>query len=235
MCNKIILNVPHASIEGVFNQKNGWRRNLPVLQRKVFRWTDWFTDYLFSSNNPGVVMKRCPFSRFVVDAERLVNDPLEERGQGIVYTEYEGVVRDIEERRKRELTDYHHRYQKELGGLISSDDDILIDCHSFPSDLALDVDVCIGFNEDWSKPSNEFMDDIRSFFEQHGLRAAFNHPFSNSITPQSRYKYKSFMLEINKKCYMNESDITLDSQGKMHEVIGDLYQHILSGQTSAKG
>jgi putative restriction endonuclease len=33
-------------------------------------------------------------------------------------------------------------------------DALLLDCHSFPSELS-DVDICIGFNEDWSKPKGD--------------------------------------------------------------------------------
>ena len=35
----------------------------------------------------------------------------------------------------------------------SEDVTLIVDCHSFPSDIAPDVDVCLGFNEDASRPS----------------------------------------------------------------------------------
>lgn len=60
----IVLNVPHASIEGLSD--SNW-----VLGSEFFshvkKWTDWYTDYLFSSNRPCIKMARaslspeCPF------------------------------------------------------------------------------------------------------------------------------------------------------------------------------
>ncbi len=228
MTKRIILNVPHASIEGVWNRENGWQINIPLLQRKVNKWTDWFTDFLFSSADPNVIMKRCPLSRFVVDVERLVDDPLEEKGQGIIYTEFEGIGRAISEKREKELIAYYHLYQKDLGALITDDHDVLIDCHSFPSYMAPHVDICIGFNEDWSKPSAHFLKNVQDILGKYHIKSEFNHPFSNSITPESRYEYSSFMLEINKRCYMDERLMTLNYTNSLQAAIEELYTYILS-------
>lgn len=209
MSRKIILNVPHASLEGVFDRNNGWKADIPSLQKQVMKWTDWFTDYLFSSDNPDIITQRSPLSRFVVDVERLIDDPMEKCGQGIIYTEFEHIHRSVSDKRKAELMTFYHTYLKELRSLITSEDDILIDCHSFPSLLAPKVDICIGYNEDWSKPSGKFLHQVEDIFRQNGLRVKFNSPYSNSITPESPFKYKSFMIEINKACYMNEKYISL--------------------------
>lgn len=228
MSKKIILNVPHASVEGVFDRENGWKVGIPFLQQKVKRWTDWFTDFLFSSDNPNIIMKKCPLSRFVVDVERLANDPMEKYGQGIIYTEFEKIPRILTENRKKELLVFYSNYRKELGELITSDKDVLIDCHSFPSDLNSDIDICLGYNEDWSKPSEKFLDDVQSIFKRHSFKAEFNVPYSNSITPYSSHKYQSFMIEVNKHCYMNENLVELNYDSRLRNTINELYSYILN-------
>lgn len=227
MRKKIILNVPHASVEGVFDRSNGWTTDIPVLQQQVKRWTDWFTDFLFSSDNPDIIMKRCELSRFVVDVERLDNDPMEKYGQGIIYTEFEKIRRTLKKERKAELTKFYYTYRSELGELITGEEDVLIDCHSFPSDLNQDIDICLGYNEDWSKPSEKFLKEVQSIFKRHQFKAEFNVPYSNSITPDSPIKYKSFMIEINKHCYMNEKLIELKPDDRLHKAIDELYSYIL--------
>jgi len=37
------------------------------------------------------------------------------------------------------------------------EDALLLDCHSFPSEMG-DVDICIGFNEDWAKPAKDTLE-----------------------------------------------------------------------------
>lgn len=233
MSRKIILNVPHASLEGVFDRQNGWINNVPSLQKQVIKWTDWFTDYIFSTYNPSVLTQRSSLSRFIVDVERLIDDPMEKQGQGIIYTEFENIPRFISDKRKAELIAYYHTYRKQLGNLITSDNDILIDCHSFPSELAPHVDICIGYNEDWSKPSDEFLHKVQTIFRRNGLRAAFNTPYSNSITPGSPFKYKSFMLEINKACYMNEKYISLHNGcHRLRRSIRNVFRMIMESQNN---
>ena len=45
----IVLNIPHSSINGVFDpQFGGWPCNQYFVNDHLNRWTDWFTDFLFS-------------------------------------------------------------------------------------------------------------------------------------------------------------------------------------------
>lgn len=70
---RIVLNEPHASIEGLYdNQLSFWNFDEHFINDIVLKWTDWHTDFLFHgyrSNNVRTV--RFPYSRFIVDAERL--------------------------------------------------------------------------------------------------------------------------------------------------------------------
>jgi hypothetical protein len=62
-------------------------------------------------------------------------------------------------------------------------DALLLDCHSFPSELS-DVDICIGFNEDWSKPNKDTIELAVNLFEDCGYKVGINEPYSNSETPE---------------------------------------------------
>ena len=119
----------------------------------------------------------------------------------------------------------YHRYLDSFKSLIA-DDAIIIDCHSFPERLAPDVDFCIGFNDDESKPDDKTINGITHIIRKYGYRVAVNYPFSNSITPVKPITYKSIMIEVNKQTYMNEN--TLDTTIKAQHV-SLVINHILCG------
>lgn len=81
---RIVINEPHASIEGLYDEHLGfWDIDEEFFNDVVLKWTDWHTDYLFHGNRiDGVRIVRFSYSRFIVDAERLWDDPLEREGQG---------------------------------------------------------------------------------------------------------------------------------------------------------
>ena len=218
--DKIILNVPHSSIE---NWHEGWDKPLE-LYPYVKQLTDWYTDLLFA--NPSCTMVRFPYSRFYCDAERLKDDPLEKKGQGIAYTSYADCKREGDLSWVLPLWEAH---QEALSSEIKSDDTLIIDCHSFPSRVSNVIDVCIGYNDDWSKPSDDVIDFICKAFVKEGLNIGINKPYSNSITPQSDFKYKSIMIEINKRIYMNEGTISPNKEGfeRLNAVLGDIYKQLL--------
>jgi hypothetical protein len=68
------------------------------------------------------------------------------------------------------------------------------------------VDVCIGFNDDDSKPPQEVLDFVSSHFSNRGYNVEFNRPYSNSISPLG-YVGHLMMIEINKRCYLDERGI----------------------------
>lgn len=104
---------------------------------------------------------------------------------------------------------------------------ILIDCHSFPQELS-DVDVCIGFNEDWSKPEQETINMIASKFIDTGYRVGINEPYSNSLSPASAFPYHSIMIEVNKRIYMNsETFQLLPEVERFTRTVNDIYAALL--------
>lgn len=149
-----------------------------------------------------------PHSRFYVDVERLEHDPLEEIGQGMIYTKYNGFERYLlTSEDKDTLKSIYYDWKKECDGHIV-DNTLVIDCHSFPSDVARDIDVCIGFNEDESKPDEEVISFISGEFEKLGYIVGVNTPYSNSVVFDK--PHHSLMIELNKRIYMNEDTLLMD-------------------------
>ena len=106
--NNIVLNIPHASVGGLGIER--WAHQVALLSG-VKRWADWFTDLLFiPDNRDGIQFITSDYSRFVVDVERLVNDPLEKIGQGIVYKTYKGMHRASKGEEEIEVFRYHVKY-----------------------------------------------------------------------------------------------------------------------------
>lgn len=228
--NKIVLNIPHSSVNGVFDKESGWRYNAHFINA-VMRETDWHTDFIFNIDRPDVVACIFGYSRFLVDVERLDNDPLEKEGRGILYANVNGHQRDsiTDEERNRLLSlrsSHLARLSEEL-----TEDSILVDCHSFNEDMARDVDICIGFNDDWSRPDEETIAGIVDIFEKSGYKVALNWPYSNSITPKANFRYKSIMIEVNKKTYLKQGhQINADSlyAPRLSHTIKKVYSFLLS-------
>jgi len=221
----IILNIPHSSVCGIFDSRlGGWDRNPHFVNDCVNKWTDWYTDLLFSvPAMPNVIPFVFEYSRFVVDVERLYNDEKGKEGQGIIYTNFDGYKRS-EKIDRRKLTNIWETHCMKILNRIK-ENDILIDCHSFPSELDKDCDICVGFNDDWSF-DGRIVNLIKEEFEKSGYKVKLNSPYSNSIIPFKGYNvsgisdsgynpsyktnYKSVMIEVNKKIYMNEKRLTLE-------------------------
>lgn len=203
--NNVILNIPHSSAFG-FNAEE-WS-NPEEITRYMREWTDWHTEKLFKPRQKSECIHLCifPFSRFFVDVERLVNDPMETIGQGIIYSRFGEARRQLPDEEVSRRMEIYHRYLDSFKPLIV-DNAIIVDCHSFPERLAPDVDFCIGFNDDESKPDDKMINDVTHLIRKYGYRVAVNYPFSNSITPVRPMIYKSIMIEVNKRTYMEETTL----------------------------
>ena len=200
----------------------GYGRWSQGIEEHIVRWTDWYTDWIFCQaaiHDSRIVPVTFPFSRFFCDVERLENDPLESIGQGIVYTDFDECHRHIEEFERKRLHEEFYRTFMERLRCNLQPSVFLLDCHSFPPDLS-DVDVCIGFNEDWSRPEDEILFQTKAVFESHGFKTGLNHPYSNSMSPAMPFTYTSMMIELNKKTYMGKSG-ELDS-ARMATVVSSL-------------
>ena len=216
--DRILLNIPHASPVFPFG-KSEW---CVGIDAEIARWTDWYTDWLFASAtrlDSRIVAVQFPFSRFFCDAERLEDDPLEKIGQGIAYRYFGTSRRDLSEEDEKILRLIHREHQDRLRQAVLSPSTILLDCHSFPSDLS-EVKICIGVNEDWSRPEKGIIQMAVESFTQAGYKVAVNAPYSNSISPRCDYPYRSVMLEVNKVTYMDHSgEMNLTDALKLRDTI----------------
>lgn len=238
--NKLILHIPHSSDSFDFADQDqhveGWRdRAKPLI--------DWYTDELFTPymNNESVIPIIFDTCRTLVDVERMCDDPLEARGLGITYyplleTEENGfkVTRDERIRYIKKYLDHQHKLAHLL---LDHNLSLLIDCHSFSSRPTIlqpdisknqDVDICIGFNEDRTKPDETTLALVAQHFIEKGYKVAFNTPFSNSKTVETPAKYTSLMIEVNKSLYMDED--TLEKKAsfwKVRDDITSLYAKLL--------
>ncbi len=226
----IVLNIPHSSSFGVFDETIGrWPVGPGFYNECVRKLTDWYTDILFHPEDKEIKSIVFPYSRFVCDVERLDDDPMESIGQGILYTKYQGYTRGIFTSKEREnILQLRTNHRRKLSQALS-EDAVLIDCHSFPSEFDLKTDICIGFNDDWSY-DERLVDMIKSEFEHAGYHVSLNKPYSNSITPQCSFPYKSVMIEVNKKVYMDEYHLLLNNNPEWWEnwsnCINRIYQKI---------
>ena len=91
-----------------------------------------------------------------------------------------------------------------------------------------DVDICIGFNEDWSKPHKETLELAVNLFEDNGYKVGINEPYSNSETPDCPFSYQSMMLEVNKRAYMEDSSLHLRQNTKFKCNVRAVFQTLLS-------
>jgi N-formylglutamate amidohydrolase len=120
---------------------------------------------------------------------------------------------------------WHHHQERLRHNLCP--DALLLDCHSFPSELS-DVDICIGYNEDWSKPNKETIELAVNLFEDNGYKVGINEPYSNSETPDCPFTYQSMMLEVNKKAYMDGETLRLRHNMEFRKSIRELMINLLS-------
>lgn len=230
MFDKIVLHVPHASVE---NYSYGWTGSF-LMWPGVKALTDWHTDILFddSSNNPQVTMIRFPYSRFYVDVERLDHDPLEAEGRGKFYTRNSGWHRTLSADDLAAMNDIYNQHHARLAAALSGGQSpLLIDCHSFSNEQCPEIAVCIGYNDDASFPGQEVIDIIRNAFESHGYKVGINAPYSNAKTLNTHPdgSYKSVMIELNKRIYMNETTTHLlpDTSIRVKRIIQSIYGQIL--------
>lgn len=233
----IILHIPHSA--PITNADLASWSDPEAVRKEADKWTDWHTDTIFapSTNHLDRVHQHVAFrSRYMVDMERLVNDDMEAQGQGIVYTRTKdgSSTRNVSDDARELMEAAYIHHHAGLDALTRLHDPILIDCHSFPSDYAEagnasgePVDICLGFNEDSTKPSEQVIDLITEHFENAGYSVGINYPFSNCIVGDP--DCPSIMIELNKRIYMDENTHGLLPWAyKVQKVINDLYEKLLN-------
>ena len=229
----ILLHVPHSSTAFPEGSKYTWN-DLDDEERLLI---DYYTDELFEPQQDSKQINSIvfPYCRLFCDVERLVKDPLEAKGLGISYRRSLGAVfRSFGTLQKAYpyYVDHHAAMSKKI--VEKNRGILLIDCHSFSSVPNLlnsnppDIDICIGYNDDETCPNKSFVSTIALYFESMGYKVGINTPFSNSKTFEVPIKYDSFMIEVNKRLYMNEGTLDkTDGFMRLKDDIQSLYVKLL--------
>ena len=253
--DNIILHIPHAGTDFVYDSSirptdSSANPKDPVYIQNAKDVIDWYTDELFApkTENERILPVVFPYCRTYCDVERMIVDPLEKVNLGICYDgndwkkkngffSHNGKSSGWRDQRpvNKLYLDHHYKMSKLL---TESFNPLLIDCHSFSSrptpimpdyDKKKEVDICIGFNDDDTKPEGFVISTICHHFRMLGYTVGVNVPFSNSKTFDTPAPYKSIMIEVNKKLYMNE-DTLEKTEGfeKLQRHIGYLYVLLLT-------
>lgn len=82
-------------------------------------------------------------------------------------------------------------------------------------------------NDAWSRLDDETLDSVAQTFEKYGFTTAFNKPYNYSITPSAEHIYKSLMIELNKRTYMNQDTIEMLPHRDLTAAINEVYEQLL--------
>ena len=223
---QIVLHIPHSS-----DRLPEYCHWLGDVRKVLDRWTDWHTDTLFASLREDVQSFVYQWSRLYCDIERLVDDTMEDVGQGIAYRRIDGCSRELSDADLQNVYESYHQAKQAFYNLAKDPDTLIIDCHSFPSDLAPEIDICIGFNEDDTRPSQEIIDMVASYFRSAGYSVGINNPYSNSVCASmdpNKARTKTIMIEVNKAVYLQTDGITPgDMFYKLKTLLSGLYDTLL--------
>lgn len=106
---------------------------------------------------------------------------------------------------------------------------VIVDCHSFPSDEYEDApDICIAYNADKTSPGEAIIRGVEPIFKECRFAVKINEPFCNSIKAGDA---KSFMIAVNKRCYLNEHtfrlDVSTQKTPRVCDAILKVYKYLL--------
>lgn len=239
----ILLHIPHSSTS--FPSES--THSFTDLNEEEKLLIDYYTDELFVPHEQerNICSAIFPYCRLYCDVERLVNDPLEGKGLGISYRRtVDSNYLPFEERSFSRLNeafkyyaDFHAYVSKRIVEMTCMNKILLIDCHSFSALPNLlnptppDIDICIGYNDDETRPYTKIIDCIVQYFKSLGYKVGINEPFSNSKTFPVPVEYHSVMIEVNKRLYMNEQTLDrIDCFYKLKHDIQSLYNLLLYDQ-----
>jgi N-formylglutamate amidohydrolase len=174
--------------------------------------TDWFIDELF--DHPQAARFVFPYSRFYADMKRIVKDPLESKGMGIFYTHTPWGVpyRLQDEKELKQVRQLYHQWHDELKQAAEHKIQqtgycLLVDCHSYSPHTAEDgdnlPDIKIGTNALTSSPDLTQL--VLWFWQNKGYTVSINKSYACCIEPTHKQGMQTIMIEINKRCYLNEN------------------------------
>jgi N-formylglutamate amidohydrolase len=111
---------------------------------------------------------------------------------------------------------------------------MIVDCHSFYDNVPyieyVDTDICIG--ADSYHTDQAIVGCLEKAIAAEGYKSSVNKPLSGALVPLKFYRtddrVKSFMLEINKRIYMNNG---ITDEKKLPELQSMFYRMIKGVET----
>ena len=234
----IILHVPHASTAlptEYFAVKSEFAPGRTLLAEDSFNLVDYYTDELFIpiKPRPHIHSIKAPLCRTLCDMERMQEDPLEARNLGILFggrkkrdDEY-WITEEADSKLRQLYADYHIVASMKIDSLYRP---LILDCHSFSNNATIlcnmpiahqCIDICIGFNDDSTRPNDATIQAALNYFEGKGYKVGINVPFCNAKTFVCNRRYHSLMIEVNKRLYMYEDTLEKKS-GEFESLQEDL-------------
>lgn len=227
--NKLILHIPHSSV--FIPSREGFVVSEKILIQEINRFTDWYTDELFYSEEDTIV--KAEFSRLFCDVERFVDDKYEvmaSKGMGVLYTHLDSgePLRNVTPDFKAKILNaYYFPHHKNLTEaveieLAKNGNALIVDCHSFPNipfKSALDQntdrpDFNIGTDR-FHTPS-DLSKKVEDFILSSGYTVLIDKPYSGTIVPEKFFgkerRLMSIMIEVNRKLYMDEVQFSKNQQ-----------------------
>ena len=240
MNRTVIFHIPHDG-----NQLEESLMSSVIVDREQFLWYhDKMRDTdatLFIPDGIAAEVLKFEFSRLLCDVERFIgdNEIMEKYGMGFCYERvYDGtVIKKADAQLKNKTYALYAEHHNKLDDLVkgAAENIVLIDLHSFSKELIVHQaiekslpDICIGFDE---LPLS-IKDMIVSAFSENGFSVDVNYPYQGSMIPNCILSKKinknliSFMIEVNKDCYIINGKTDSDFIEKIRNAIRTILQSI---------
>jgi N-formylglutamate deformylase len=241
----VVVNLPHGSSFIPAHLRDQFCVSDEELAEEQRKLVDWFVDDLYSPIiAAGASAISHNVSRFVCDPERFEDDAKEcmfQRGMGVVYshgTQRQRIRREISPQEREDLLrDLYRPYHAALTEQVRKAIDkfgrcIFLDGHSYqefslPYELYGDAprpDVVFG--DDPIHTPAWMRDEALRLSQEAGYSFGVNRPFEGTVVPLAFYgdtRVSSFMLEINRRTYMDERTTTLhEGVARMKALLGEM-------------
>lgn len=241
----VVVNLPHGSSFIPPHLRDQFCVSDEELAEEQRKLVDWFIDDLHSPiiAAGGSAIKH-NVSRFVCDPERFEDDSKKcmfERGMGVIYThgtERQRIRREISAQEREEVLrdlyrPYHSLLTEQVGKVINTFGRcIVVDGHSY-QEIALPYELYgdsprpdVVFGDDPNHTPAWIHDEVLRLSHKAGYSFGVNRPFAGTVVPLAFYgdtRVSSFMLEINRRTYMNERNNTRhEGMSRIKDLLGEI-------------
>ena len=241
LLDSLIFHVPHSKTDIPDEFKSDFISD-EITNKEIVLLTDFSTDEIFYVENSSRIV--FPYSRVFCDVERLPDEQefMFEVGRGFFYTSTDcgQTLRvDNTKNKNRIYKDYYTKHHNDLSNLVDNkirDNHfaIIIDCHSYSdvplkTDLhqnAIRTDFCLG-TDSFHTPK-WLIDMVYNHLNNLDYSVEINSPYEGTIVPSKHYKKDqnvlSIMIEVNRRLYMDGSNVDNEQVAKLNKVIRDLFK-----------